>query len=205
MPPPPPQQPGYPAGAMPPPNPGGYEAYNPNAGAKLIPELGLYQDEPWKRVVARIIDAIILAIPGFIVGAALLRDTLSNCRGTDILNITCGPTAADYVIYGIIVLAISAAYWIGFTVALGATPGKLIFGLKVVTVDGQPPDIQVAVKRWLIDGAGGVLSLLPFGAGRLLTDLVLLALGIWSVVLLFQDPKQQDLYDKIGATYVVKK
>jgi hypothetical protein len=57
----------------------------------------------------------------------------------------------------------------------------------------------------LIDGAGGVLSLLPFGAGRLLTDLVLLALGIWSVVLLFQDPKQQDLYDKIGATYVVKK
>jgi uncharacterized RDD family membrane protein YckC len=207
MPPPPPQQPGYPGGGMPPPPGGAYQAYNPNAGAKMIPELGLYQDEPWKRIVARIIDGIIAGlIPGAILAAILLRTTLSNCSINDVgvLN-SCGPGAADYFLYGLISLVISGAYYIGFTAALGSTPGKMVFGLKVVTTTGQAPDLTVAAKRWAIDGAGGVLALLPFGAGRLLADLVLLAAAIWSVVLLFQDPKQQDLYDKVGGTYIVKK
>ena len=208
----PPQQPGYgtqpppPAGGYPPPPPpppgGGYQAYQPGGPATgtFIPEIGAYQDEAWKRIVARIIDAIILSIPGFILAASLLTVSLNDCFGGD-----CTVGAASYFFYGLISRAISAAYYVGFTAFMGSTPGKMVFGLKVVQTNGQPPDIQVAVKRWIIDGAGGVLGLLPFSGGRWLAQLALLGLGIYSVVLLFQDPRQQDLYDKIGGTYVVKK
>jgi hypothetical protein len=32
-----------------------------------------------------------------------------------------------------------------------------------------------------------------------------LGIAIWGLVLLFQDPRQRDLYDRLGGTYVVKK
>jgi uncharacterized RDD family membrane protein YckC len=179
---------------------GGYQPYNPSVSGRFLPEINAYQDEPWKRIVARIIDAIILAIPGFIIAASLLTRSINDCFGGD-----CSVGVADYFLYGLIALVISAAYYIGFTAYLGATPGKMVFGLKVMQSNGQPIDLNSAARRWLIDGAGGLVALIPIGAGRWLSQLVILGLGIWSVVLLFQDPRQQDLYDKTGGTVVVKK
>lgn len=215
MPPPPGPPPGAmppPPGGMPPPPggqqfPGGFQPYQPGSGGRMIPELGLVQDEPWKRIVARIIDAIILMIPSAILYGAIVSVSAEDCVESVFSGNfnDCEPSASSYIIYGLLATVISAAYYIGFTAFTQSTPGKMVFGLKVVRQDGGPVDLQTAAMRWALDGAGSIISILPFSAGRVLSSLVLLGLGIWSLVLLLTDPRQVDLYDKIGKTYVVKK
>ena len=46
-------------------------------------------------------------------------------------------------------LAIGIAYTVGFWVSSGATPGKMVLGLKVVTVDGDPIGLGKALLRIL--------------------------------------------------------
>ena len=205
-PPPPPPPPGGGFTPPPPPPPGGFQPYQPGAQGRFLPEINAYQDEPWKRIVARIIDAIILGIVNAILGGILLTVSASDCAGSIFSgNLDCSPSAASYILYGVIATAISGAYYILTTAFLSATPGKLIFGLKVIKQDGGVVDIQVATMRWLLDGALAAIAILPLGAGRILASLAALAVGIYNLVQLLQDPRQVDLYDKIGKTYVVKK
>jgi len=178
--------------------------YQPGASGRVIPEIGAVQDEPWKRIVARIIDAVILSIPNFILAGILLTVSINDCFST-LDSGSCSVTVADYFLYGLIALVISGAYYICFVAFMGTTPGKMVFGLKIVQSNGQRPDIMVAARRWIIDGAAAAVALIPIGAGRWLSSIALLGISIYQLILLFQDPKQQDLYDKLGTTYVVKK
>jgi len=207
--PPPPPGGGYTPPPPPPPGggfPGGFQPYNPGTGGRFLPEINAYQDEPWKRIVARIIDGVALGIVNAILAGILLTVSASDCAGSIFSgDYDCSPGAGKYIIYGILATAISAAYMIGFTAFMGSTPGKMVFGLKVVKQDGSPVDINAAVMRWALEGIGSAVSILPLGAGRVLSGLVILGLSIYNLVLLLQDPKQEDLYDKIGKTYVVKK
>ncbi len=208
-PPPPPPGGGY-TPPPPPPGgsgfPGGFQPYNPGASGRFIPEINAYQDEPWKRIVARIIDAVALGIVNAILAAILLTVSANDCAGSIFNgNYDCSPGAGKYILYGLLSVVISGAYYVGFTAFMAATPGKMVFGLKVVKHDGSAPDMNAAVMRWVLDGALAAVAILPIGAGRVLAGLAALGLAIYNLVLLLQDPKQQDLYDKIGKTYVVKK
>ncbi len=214
-PPPPPPPPGGgappppPGGFTPPPPPppggGGFQQYQPGATGRGIPELGLAQDEPWKRIVARLIDNILLGIPLLILSGVFLSTSLDDCVREDVFTIVCEPSVADLFLFGLLNTILYLAYFIGFTAFLGATPGKMIFGLKVVKADGSPPDLQTAAMRAAADGALVALSILPFAFSRFLGSIGLLGISIWGIILLLQDPRQVDLYDKIGKTYVVKK
>ncbi len=97
----------------------------------------------------------------------------------------------------VVSVAIVAIYEIAFITLKGATPGKMLFGFKVVEIArGQsPPSGSVAGMRFV----PGLLQVIPF-VGSLL---YLVAVGI-SLFWLTRDPNRQTIFDRSGKTYVVR-
>ena len=82
-------------------------------------------------------------------------------------------------------LVISAAYWLGFWVWRGQTPGKMALGIKVIRTDSSPVKWQCALCRFL----GYIVSVVTLFIGF-----------IWIAF----DGRKQGVHDKIADTYVVK-
>ena len=61
-------------------------------------------------------------------------------------------------------LVIGIVYTIGFWTAAGATPGKMVFGLTILTEDGEPIGFGKAVLRYL----GYIVNVLTLGIGYLM-------------------------------------
>ena len=78
----------------------------------------------WIRFGAAMIDAVILIVVLVVLSA--IADTTGYILG----------------------LAIGIAYTVGFWVSSGATPGKMVAGLKVVTVEGDAIGIGKALLRY---------------------------------------------------------
>lgn len=135
------------------------------------------------RLGARILDAIIVGIPAVLIALAVI----------DADNITSG-TNFGFAIIGLI---IGFLYEVGFTATQGATPGKMILGLKVIAEDGtSPPGWNPAIMRWL----PGLVNIIP-GAGGLLS----LVLAIASGVMISNDDQNRSVQDRVGKTFVIKK
>lgn len=95
----------------------------------------------WMRLVAFIIDGIILNVIGIIVG------------------LIAGSVAIQLVL-GIL---IGAAYNVGFWLANdGATPGKMALGIKVQMENGEPLDVGPAVLRWVGYYVSALILLIGF-------------------------------------------
>ena len=134
------------------------------------------------RLGARIIDAIIVIIPTFILAAVML-DTDDLTSGSNF----------GFALLGLI---IGILYEVGFVATRGATPGKSILGLKVITEDGQdPPGWGPAFMRWLpalvgiLGTIGSVLSLI---------------LAIASGVMISSDDENRSVPDRVGKTRVIR-
>jgi uncharacterized RDD family membrane protein YckC len=82
-------------------------------------------------------------------------------------------------------LVISVAYWLGFWVWRGQTPGKMALGIKVIRTDSSPVKWQCALCRFL----GYIVSVVTLFIGF-----------IWVAF----DGRKQGIHDKIADTYVVK-
>lgn len=82
-------------------------------------------------------------------------------------------------------LVISAAYWLGFWVWRGQTPGKMALGIKVIRTDSSSVKWQCALCRFL----GYIVSVVTLFIGF-----------IWVAF----DGRKQGIHDKIADTYVVK-
>jgi uncharacterized RDD family membrane protein YckC len=78
-------------------------------------------------------------------------------------------------------------YYIFFEGKFGATPGKMLIGLKVVYSDGSPCDYKAATIRTLLR----VVDALP----------ILYLLGLISILV---SPRKQRLGDRLADTLVVK-
>ena len=61
-------------------------------------------------------------------------------------------------------LAVGIVYTIGFWTASGATPGKMVFGLTILTEDGEAVGIEKAVLRYI----GYWVNVLTLGIGFLM-------------------------------------
>ena len=96
----------------------------------------------WIRLVAFIIDAIILGAIGFVIGAVV-----ANVWEAFLLQ-----------------LLARAVYSIAFWVGQGATPGKMAVGIKVVMTNGEPIELGAACLRYI----GYWASWLIFGIGYLM-------------------------------------
>lgn len=87
------------------------------------------------------------------------------------------------VVIALIGAGIAIGYPVGFWVLLGQTPGKLLMGVRVVRLDGQPLTIRCALLRY----AGYWLSAIPLGLGFL-----------WVLV----DDERRAWHDKLAGTCV---
>jgi uncharacterized RDD family membrane protein YckC len=80
---------------------------------------------------------------------------------------------------------VSVAYFVGFWIWRGQTPGKMALGIKVIRTDSSPVKWQYALCRFL----GYIVSVLTLFIGF-----------IWVAF----DGRKQGVHDKIADTYVVK-
>ena len=129
------------------------------------------------RLVAYIIDAIILAIVAWIIQVIFVMPAMNPNAG--------GGAAAMAAIGYILLLIWTLGYLIFFWTRSGATPGKMIMGLKVVTVDGGKLSVGKAVLRIIGYVVSGIIVYLGF---------------LWII----WDKDKQGWHDKIAGTYVVK-
>lgn len=125
---------------------------------------------PWRRLVASFVDGLIL------VPVTLLLMALAQVDWTN-------PTPTQNLLFNWIP---SWAYYVAFTALYGATPGKMLLGIRVVKTDGRPVDWLTAFMREVV---GKTLSTLPLGLGYL-----------WA----FFHPRRQAWHDLIADTLVVR-
>lgn len=179
---------------MPPP-PGGQPpggGYNPppaqpySGGGGTGPG-GAPLSEPWKRIVALLLDSIGLFIVIGIPVSIVVGGSFSSFG-------TLGDSFFRSFLAGIVTAAIYFAYYSLLISSRGQTLAGMVLGIKVVGTNGAPVTMEQAFKRQ----AWGLLALVPCIGG-----LAQLVIAIWGLVNLFNDPMRQTPWDKLGETIVV--
>lgn len=96
-------------------------------------------------------------------------------------------------------LLFAALYNIGFHVSRGATPGKMLVGIRVRQLErDRNPQLSQAGVRWLVQFGPGVLNGLPLIG--MLSGFFSIADHLWPI----WDADSQALHDKVGRTLVVR-
>ncbi|MFB4424101.1 RDD family protein [Streptomyces sp. QL37] len=191
---PPPSGSPYDSGPPPPPPPhdpygggGPYGGADPLAG---MPPLA----EPGKRILARLIDFLIISIPLYLIslpfGGAV--DVSSDDGNDDFGNAIGNTYTGHQLVWSLIGLVVYVAYDTYFTHKDGRTPGKRLLKMRVAMLnDGSVPDTSSSLMR-------AVVLWLPA---------LLCCPCLWwliNIVLMFTDkPYRQGLQDKAGKTVVV--
>ncbi|WP_329384997.1 RDD family protein [Streptomyces sp. NBC_01351] len=183
-PPPPPPYGGDPYGGG-----GGYGMPDPLAGMPPLADFG-------KRLAARIIDLLIVAVPLFLIQLAVgdrNRYTVETNKGEDVTEII----TKSYSGTGLLMTLISIVAYVGydwwFTKKNGQTFGKKAMGLRVAMLnDGSVPQSSAALTR------SAVLWLPTLICCFCLWPLALI------VSILADKPYKQGLHDKVGKTVVVQ-
>jgi len=135
--------------------------------------------EPWRRFVGFAIDWTILVMIALVIVSALGIDL----GGGDALRL---PTTARLV-QGLV----GAAYYIGFTVSRGQTPGKMLIGTRVVMEHtARVPGLVPSALRWAVPG---FFVFLP--------GVSVIAVVIYGWLLF--DTLRRGLHDKAAKTVVV--
>jgi len=135
--------------------------------------------EPWRRLVGFVIDWVILVLIILILLSVLGID-LGEGDGLRL------PTPV-LITQGLA----AAAYYIGFTVSRGQTPGKMLIGTRVVMErTRQIPGLGSSALRWVVPG---VFVFLPG---------ISVAAAVIYGWLLF-DSRRRGLHDKAAKTVVV--
>jgi uncharacterized RDD family membrane protein YckC len=142
----------------------------------------------WIRVLAAILDGMILTVGNYILQLLVWRPLLPASQiqpGTppaEMFRAMLGTAG----IVSLINLAINCAYETLFIAKLGATPGKMALGLKVVRADGGPVEMGRAFGRYF---------------AKFLSTIIL---GIGYLMVAF-DSEKRGLHDMICGTRVVKR
>ena len=111
-----------------------------------------------------------------------------------------------FAVFFVIVAAIGAGLLIGvliyvvylwLVVQFGATPGKLLLGLRITEEDGTTP----------VGWRGAFMRSIPDLLGNipLIGWLIMLGAGIGSIFLINDDDENRSVYDRVGNTRVVRK
>jgi uncharacterized RDD family membrane protein YckC len=127
------------------------------------------------RLVAQIVDGIVLIILYFVLAAAMFGSFTFGVYGA-----AAGSFTGVY-------LLIFFLYYIVLEGALGATVGKMVAKIKVVREDGSPCGFGPAVVRNVLR----VIDALPF-------------LYIIGIILVSRSDRKQRLGDRVAKTVVVK-
>ena len=201
---------------------GQWPAYGQHPGQIPAQQLGWESDRPttpdgvvlsgwWKRVLARIIDSIIISIVSLPLTFALMRRA-SNIFQDYIRQVVDAAQAGSSTIpaqpgteftgpilqVSLIVLAVYLVYEIAFLTRSGDTLGRRAVGISVRLRDkAGPPPLVAVLKRTAVKEGGNLIGVVPFlgilGSAFSLVDV------LWPL----WDDKKQAIHDKVGATNVV--
>jgi uncharacterized RDD family membrane protein YckC len=166
----------------------------------------------WRRVVAAIIDTILLMIPIWIV-ASFAGISFGTLFGMDAEQMMENPDAfyarmsQTFMLMGTASAVIYLVYKAGFEGSgMQATPGKMVMGLRVTDRDGEPLSAGAAALRswpwWApsafmaLDGLLGTVGIMSNGIG--------IAALISYIVVAFTGRKQ-GVHDMMAGALVVKR
>ena len=216
-----PQQPGPPPPPPPPPvggppagQPGGMGSGMPSwtnnitARGTMAGPAGIALADVPDRIIAWIIDAIIVSIAGYIV--ALITTSILGDNFLGILGLASFHTASfiSVIVAVVVMLAVTAGYfWYMWTQMGGATVGMKVMKLSVrdATSGGAISQNQ-ALMRWALLVAPIAVYWGLYG-WNILTWVVWLLVVVWEIYLLVttaQSPTRQGLHDKYVNTVVAK-
>jgi uncharacterized RDD family membrane protein YckC len=128
------------------------------------------------RVLARVVDVFVVATLASTASAVLVPTALVDQGAAQAVAILIGFLA----IFGY--PAACEAWW-------GATPGKMLFGLKVITTDGGPIAFRAAAIRSALQ----------------VVDFFVVPIGVVAVVSVLAGRLDQRLGDRLAATLVVRR
>lgn len=151
--------------------------------------------EPGKRILARLIDFLIISIPLYLIslpfgGAVDVGN--NNANNNDFGNAISNSYNGHQLIWSLIGVVVYVAYDTYFTHKDGRTPGKRLLKMRVAMLnDGSVPDTTSSLLRAVV----------------LWVPALLCCPCLWwlvNIVLMFTDkPYRQGLQDKAGKTVVV--
>jgi uncharacterized RDD family membrane protein YckC len=148
----------------------------------------------WIRFLARVIDSIIVAVINVIVRLPLMLMFGIGSMGLTGMGRGLGG-ARDGLIFGpalagmigistLIGLALGAAYEAYFLSAHGATPGKMVLGLRVIRADGGPITPMLALGRHFAMWISAFILMIGY-------------------IMAAFDPEKRALHDRICETRVI--
>ena len=160
-------------------------AHKLREGVTPQPAAGRYQYAGfWIRVLAAIIDSIIVGVVNSIIQFTALRPMLAiGDIAPDPASLMAAAGAMG--ILGLVGLVVACAYESIFVAQMGATPGKMALGMKVVRPDGSRVDLGRAIGRYF---------------AKMLSALILF-IGYLMVAF---DAEKRGLHDMICDTRVVR-
>ena len=143
------------------------------------------------RVIAYIIDAIILFLGGVLILGLIINDL------TIVGNIT---RAIIYAVLGFLYFGYTWTAW-------RASPGQRILGLMTVDANsGAALTWSQATMRWaFLFGPSVLNSLFQFGGLSAIVSLLLLGYGIYLLYTTATDARKQGFHDKQANTLVITK
>ena len=163
------------------------------------PAPGVTYADTVARVVAFIIDIVILYIPWIIIASVVLAGAFINGGGNVIIGLVLG------VIYAIG----TAAYFVYCWTRLRASIGQRLLSLECVNAaDGATLTQEQAIRRWAFLFGPYVVSIVANYVFGLLGSLIGLLSFLYVLYLLYtvsQNPKHQGFHDVQAATVVVKR
>lgn len=224
------QQPdsGYPTQQPPPgypPAPRGYDQPPPGYGYGAAPQAAWHSGAPtapdgarladwWQRLLARIIDVLIVGLLVSFVGFPWIggmMSAISDFFVQSLRDAEAGITAMpdqtalneqllQYIVpLTLLTVGVGVLYETFFLVRSGATPGKKILGITVRRTNvAGPLNVGDALKRQVIQQGCNLLSLVP------LVSLLTLVLQPLDNAWLLWDARRQTLHDKMADTLVVR-
>jgi uncharacterized RDD family membrane protein YckC len=142
----------------------------------------------WRRLLAFAIDSIILyfvSLVLFLVGLIALKLGGVSFGSTIMTGDIPLGTGLFATVYVVTILLNGMIYFIWFHGTIGQTPGKMLFGLRVIQISGEKMTLGLAFLRWV---------------GCLVSGLVFLLGFIWIAF----DGRKQGWHDKIAATLVIR-
>ncbi|MEU8268087.1 RDD family protein [Sphaerisporangium sp. NPDC049002] len=190
-------QPGYPQG--------GYQQPYAPAGAQP-PGAPAPLAEWWQRLVARLIDGVILMIPYVIISMVLNAIIVIQVSYNATTGVITPPSGA--FLASLLISLLVGAIWIAYEVVMlkqrGQTVGKILMGIKVVpvggTLDAGGLTTDVAIKRAaVLWGPSQILQWIP--VVNWIGSIFCLVNVLWQF---WDKPLQQCLHDKAVNTIVVK-
>ena len=144
----------------------------------------------WRRLFAFLIDEVILYFVSLIlfliclIALGLKDDMMGHALST------LGDPAHGIGLFALLYIAVSLfagmIYFTGFHGIAGRTPGKMLFGLRVIQASGDPVTPGIAFLRWVGYLISGPLFCLGF---------------LWVAF----DGRKQGWHDKIAATIVIRR